>query len=92
MAGGSETAGGEHHAFLSKDGHMLDLGTLGGRSSVAYALNNMDQVVGESATASGYNRAFLWENGRMQDLAIASSPTGFSRASGINDIGQIVGT
>lgn len=92
VAGQSETARGELHAFLWDAGRMLDLGTLGGTSSAAYALNNRGQVVGESAIASGYRRAFLWQNGRMQDLGIVGTPTGFSRASGINDIGQIVGT
>ena len=34
------------HAFLWQDGAMTDLGTLGGRASWAYAINDRGQVVG----------------------------------------------
>src|SRR4051794_30777895 len=46
----------------------LDLGTLGGTSSSAGAMNSSGQVVGQSSTAAGYNHAFLWQNGTMTDL------------------------
>src|SRR4030042_1871199 len=40
---------------------IIDLGTLGGRSSVAKAINDMGQVVGWSYKADGFNYAFLWD-------------------------------
>jgi probable HAF family extracellular repeat protein len=39
---------------------MTDLGTLGGRMSFAYAINNQGQIVGASYTASGSEHACLW--------------------------------
>ena len=48
---------------------MIDLGTLGGASSGAEAVNDSGQVVGGSQTASGANHAFLWtQAGGMVDL------------------------
>ena len=37
-----------------------DLGTLGGSESMAFAINDAGQVVGNSATASGDLHVFLW--------------------------------
>jgi probable HAF family extracellular repeat protein len=51
--------GRDEHAFLWKHGRMIDLGTMGGAISVAFDLNDRDQVVGQSTTASGAVRAFL---------------------------------
>jgi probable HAF family extracellular repeat protein len=39
---------------------MVDLGTLGGYSSYAAAVNDLGQVVGRSTTASGEVHATLW--------------------------------
>lgn len=65
--------------------------------SVAWAINNLGQVVGESTTAldelGNYERhAFLWtrETG-MVDLSSARTGPNLSVAYAINDLGQIVG-
>ena len=51
-------------ASRSREYALIDLGTLGGTNSRAYALNARGQVVGESETVTGQSRAFLWEAGR----------------------------
>jgi probable HAF family extracellular repeat protein len=76
-------------AYLWSAGIVKDLGTLGGSSSYAHALNETGQVVGFSMTADRFWHAFLWEHGRMVDLGTLGGSD--SRAYGINDMGQIVG-
>ena len=70
---------------------VQDLGTLGGTSSMAYALNELGQVAGVSLTALGVSHAFLWTpGGGMQDLGVLPGAVA-SIARGINDLGQVVG-
>lgn len=69
---------------------ITDLGTLGGASADARAINDSGQVVGASATASGDTHAFLWTaTGGMKDLGTLGGT--FSRALGINSLGHVVG-
>jgi probable HAF family extracellular repeat protein len=70
VVGVSETAAGERHAFLWRDGRMTDLGTLGpGGTSQAHAVNDLDQVVGlSSGGAAAIADGFVWQDGRMVDL------------------------
>jgi probable HAF family extracellular repeat protein len=56
------------HAALYQSGSLVDLGTLDGSQSQAYAINNLGQIVGLSFLASGERHAFLYENGTMKDL------------------------
>jgi len=72
-----------------------DLGTLGGTSSAAIALNDLDpvQVVGRASTGARRNgeRAFIWTAaGGMRDLGYPSGAT-FAWARDINNNGWIVG-
>ncbi|MDP9309856.1 MAG: hypothetical protein M3R24_02995 [Chloroflexota bacterium] len=68
---------------------ITDLGTLGGRESAAYGINNKGQVVGSSYLVpdSEYPSAFLWEHGTMNLIDDDYSGVAFE----INDYGQIVG-
>lgn len=64
---------------------MTDLGTPPGRQTVAVAINNRGQIIGDSATSTGvWTHGSLWENGRMTVLNF--------RPVAINTSGQIIGT
>jgi probable HAF family extracellular repeat protein len=67
-----------------------DLGTLGGASSCALAINERGQVVGWAQTAGGDRHAALWQDGKALDLG---APPGRhqSEACDINEGGLIVG-
>jgi len=100
VVGDRRTPSAESRAFLWQNGKLVDLGTLGGKSSNATAMNNRGQVVGYSTTAAGTQHAFLWANGKMIDLGtlgghVALAFGGVGKESfqptDINDRGQIVG-
>ena len=68
---------------------IVDLGTLGGASSYAYAVNAYGQVTGFSEVPGvGYSHAFFWD-GSMTDLGTLGGYT--SVGSGLNDSGAAVG-
>ncbi len=70
---------------------ITNLGTLGGKTSIATAINDSGQVVGYSDIAIGSyeERAFLYDGGTMTGLGTLGGY--YSRASGINNSGQVVG-
>ena len=92
------------HAFVWSDtngnigadpGELIDLGTLpGDDASVAYAINDLSQIVGTSSHTTNdatYSSAFLWTADEgMIGLAPLSNNTN-SYAYDINNHGQIVG-
>jgi probable HAF family extracellular repeat protein len=65
-----------------------DLGTLGGSTSSATAINDKGVVVGESQISSGAQHAFLYD-GEMHDLGAFND--GATNAKAINNHGQVVG-
>jgi probable HAF family extracellular repeat protein len=80
----SASSGGTEHAFYYDGTSMNNIGTLGGASAEAVALNDYSHVVGTAQNASGQWDAFLYENGSMQDL-------GVGEATAVNSYDQVVG-
>lgn len=78
---------------------VTDLGILGGKSSIAIAINNSGQIVGRSDIDDGYigldgnyrhyHHAYLYYNGQMTDIGALAGKS--SIANNINDLGHIVG-
>jgi probable HAF family extracellular repeat protein len=95
IAGHSAAADGYYHAVVWNESGVTDLGTLGGGSSYAYGINASGQVVGYAQVAGGGTHAFLYSGGVLFDLnSLVTNLTGWelTKALGINDKGQIVGT
>src|SRR5687768_13544462 len=79
---------------------VVDLGALGGNDSIAFNLNDQNQVVGFALNAIGQHRGFVFHDtnnnrladpGEMRDLGVLPGDAA-SYAYGINNAGQIVGT
>jgi probable HAF family extracellular repeat protein len=85
-----------NHAFLYRDGQMIDLGSLlPGAFANAKGVNDLDQVVGQAAApAPGGNpgftgRPFLWTEGVGMVDPEPNDPTYGSWCWGINNSGQL---
>lgn len=73
-------------AFAAVQYTVVDLGTLGGQSSYATAINASGQVVGRSDGGRNVGEhAFLYSDGVMKDLGETNE------AWGLNDAGAVVG-
>jgi len=70
------------HAFLYSNGVFTDLGS---STRGAYAINNNGQVAGQNASS----HAFVYSGGVITDLGTLGGVE--SSATGINDLGQVVG-
>ncbi len=80
-------------AFLWRDGQMEDLGTLGGDTAEAAAINIAGQIAGTSRLYPGEipGRGFVWEAGEMSALE-GFTPESNSNAQDINSSGVVVGS
>ena len=86
-----------NHATLWTSNSVIDLDTLGGTSSNAWAINSAGWIVGESLIPSdSESHAVLWRNGDTLDLSTLPEVTEagwavLGQATAVNDFGQIVG-
>ena len=80
------------HAYLWEHHRLTSLGSLGGTSTSAVAIDDKGQIVGSSQVGNGRHdqHAFVWQDGKMTDLGTLGGPSSYATA--INDRGQIVGT
>jgi probable HAF family extracellular repeat protein len=84
------------HPFLWHNGHMTDLGTLGGFGTLFSTvsvndMNNRGQVIGLSPLAGDQiAHVFLWKGEELIDLTAQSGGL-IATANAINDAGEIVG-
>jgi probable HAF family extracellular repeat protein len=72
----------------------FDLGTLGGLTSAAHAINNAGQIVGDSLTADGNLHATLWNvaaDGSVTKIDLGTLGGTTSSANAINIHGQVTG-
>lgn len=81
-------------AWSRATGLLTDLGTLGGASSVAYAIDGQGVIVGQAQRADGSIHATRWTpngNGSYTAAEIISDPHSGSAAFGMNDSGAVAG-
>ena len=95
---GTVVGASDFQAFLwDEDSGLTMLGTLEDEGSVARAINELGQIVGEIEAPFGTIgfQGFIWQDGEYTALlpSIDELPPGvhFSSAYGINDNGQVVG-
>jgi probable HAF family extracellular repeat protein len=85
-----------HATLFSGNGtNNIDLGTLGGMNSHAYAINNHGEIVGNSYPATNNNsvyHAFIYKNGVMSDInGLVLTNSGFSNIRFADGSGQLPG-
>jgi probable HAF family extracellular repeat protein len=77
--------------------NFVDLGTLGGKTSVAYSINNSGQIVGIADLDSGagnakYRATLFDQTGNKNNTNLGILPGySYSQGTAINDRGQVVG-
>ena len=81
-----------YHGFVWQDGAFTSLGTLGGRESEAWDINNAGQVTGWALTLQDTRHGFLYDDGVMTNID-PYDPNNMTATSpmAINQGGDIVG-
>jgi len=88
VTGESQTPNGGH-AFITRNGEMVDLGAFAWGVSRGYAINDLGQVAGTSHVTNDEKHAFVTA---VDDHMIDIGLSGYSsEAFGINNAGQAVG-
>ena len=85
VVGWAHTDSGQVRAFLHTNGSMV---VIMGAPSIATAINDQGQIVGVYANR-GQEEAFLYTNGAVRGLGRLGDA--FSEATGLNELGQVVG-
>ena len=81
-------------AFVDTGGTITTIGPNGlpyGQNSFATGINNRGQIVGHSGHYENTARGFLYQGGQFTEID-APGNRAFTRAQGINDFGQVVGS
>ncbi len=76
-------------ADLPESDTMKTLFAVTGEASVVSSINNSGEVAGAVTFPNGYYNAIMWKDGETKNLGTLGG--NYSKASGINDNGQIVG-
>jgi probable HAF family extracellular repeat protein len=87
VIGQATLASGASHAFLWRDGRMVDLGPAGGSSLAETAIGRL--VVGSASASGGFPHAALWRGDSMIDLGTLGHTT--SAALDVNRHGSVIG-
>jgi probable HAF family extracellular repeat protein len=90
VVGYSYTSAGDFLGFTYENGTMTALRTLGGSWSIAYAINDQNQIAGQAYSHGNLAaHAFRLTGGQMVDLGTLGGSSAWALA--INNSGMVVG-
>lgn len=100
VVGRYQKSDGVNHGFVYFRGSrpqykVTDLGTLGGKFSIAYGTNNAGTIAGAANLPSQVSHAFLWRDAKMTDLgtlgglnSAGTNPNGAGEVTVISETGK----